>query len=114
MREMITALDEALQRDEPVALATVVEVKDASPAQVGFKLLVRPDGSVVGNLGGGALEQRGREEAVTALQEGQSPKALMALIPLQPLREAEAKALSAEAVETARSKMDALKAKLEL
>jgi xanthine dehydrogenase accessory factor len=55
-----------------VALATVVEVKGASPAQVGFKLLVRPDGSAVGNLGGGALEQRVREEAVTALHEGHS------------------------------------------
>ena len=72
MREIITALNEALQGDEPVALATVVEVEGASPAQVGFKLLVRPDGSVVGNLGGGALEQRVREEAMTALREGQS------------------------------------------
>ena len=72
MGEIITALNEALQRDEPVALATVVEVQGASPAQVGFKLLVRPDGSVVGNLGGGALEQRVREEAVIALQEGRS------------------------------------------
>ena len=72
MKKIITALDEALQRDESVALATVVEVKGASPAQVGFKLLVQPDGSVVGNLGGGALEQRVREEAVTALQEGRS------------------------------------------
>ena len=35
MREIITALDEALQRDEPVVLATVVEVKGASPAPVG-------------------------------------------------------------------------------
>jgi len=72
MRETITALNEALQGDEPVALATVVEVKGASPAQVGFKLLVRPDGSAVGNLGGGALEQRVREEAVVALREGRS------------------------------------------
>jgi len=55
-----------------VALATVVEVKGASPAQVGFKLLVRPDGSVVGNVGGGALEQRIREEALGALHEGRS------------------------------------------
>ncbi len=72
MREIITALDEALQRDEPVALATVVEVRGASPAQVGFKLLVRPDGSMLGNLGGGALERRVREEAVAALQKGRS------------------------------------------
>lgn len=70
--DVLHELTTAIERREPVALATVVEVKGASPAQVGFKLLVRPDGSVVGNLGGGALEQRVREEAVAALQEGQS------------------------------------------
>jgi xanthine dehydrogenase accessory factor len=72
MKEIIAALGEALQRGESVALATVVEVTGASPAQVGFKLLVRPDSSVVGNLGGGALEQRVREEAAAALREGHS------------------------------------------
>ncbi len=72
MREVIAALNTALQQDEPVALATVVEVEGASPAQVGFKMLVRPDGSVVGNLGGGELEQRTRAEAVNALREGAS------------------------------------------
>jgi xanthine dehydrogenase accessory factor len=72
MREIITALDEAVQRSEPVALATVVEVEGASPAQVGFKLLIRPDGSVVGNVGGGELEQRIRDEAAAALRDGRS------------------------------------------
>jgi xanthine dehydrogenase accessory factor len=79
MREIITALDEALQRGELVALATVVEVKGASPAQTGFKLLVwsappggDTGGRAVGNVGGGALEQRVREEAGAALQEGRS------------------------------------------
>lgn len=72
MIEVITALNKALQQDEPVAMATVVEVQGASPAQAGFKLLVRPDGSVVGNIGGGALEQRVREEAAAALHEGRS------------------------------------------
>ena len=72
MLDVLHELTEAIERQEPMALATVVEVKGASPAQAGFKLLVRPDGSAVGNLGGGALEQRVREEAVTALQEGPS------------------------------------------
>jgi pyrroline-5-carboxylate reductase len=48
------------------------------------------------------------------LETGLSPKVLKALTPLQPLREAEAKALFAEAVETARSRMDALQHKLGL
>lgn len=79
MRDVIAALNEALERNEPVALATVVDVAGASPAQVGFKLLVRPTptesgqcGDAVGNVGGGDLEQRVREEAVAALQEGRS------------------------------------------
>jgi xanthine dehydrogenase accessory factor len=72
MLDVLHELTAAIERREPVAVSTVVEVKGASPAQVGFKLLVRPDGSVVGNLGGGALEQRVREEGVTALREGRS------------------------------------------
>ena len=55
-----------------------------------------------------------RSSGALVLETGQSPKALMALTPFQPLRQAEARALFAEAVETARGKMDALKAKLEL
>lgn len=69
---IIQALSQCLEANEPVALATVVEIKGASPAQVGFKLLVRPDGSVMGNIGGGALEQRIRTEAMAALSEGKS------------------------------------------
>lgn len=72
MSEVMRMLREATESNEPVALATVVEVKGASPAQIGFKLLVRPDGSVVGNVGGGALEQHIREEALGALHEGRS------------------------------------------
>jgi len=72
MKEVIAALHEASDRNEPVALATVVEVQGASPAQVGFKLLVWPDGRALGNVGGGELEQRVREEAVAALEEGRS------------------------------------------
>lgn len=72
MIEVVAALGEALERNEPVALATAVEVQGASPAQVGFKLLVWPDGRAVGNVGGGDLERRVREEAMAALQEGRS------------------------------------------
>jgi len=72
MKEVIAALHEALDRNEPVALATVVEVQGASPAQVGFKLLVWPDGRALGNVGGGELEQRVREEAEATLREGRS------------------------------------------
>lgn len=53
-----------------------------------------------------------RGSGALVLETGLSPKALMALTPLQPLREAEAKALFMEAVEIAHSKTDALQRKL--
>lgn len=50
--------------------------------------------------------------AALVLETGESPANLQALTPLQPLREAEARALFREAVESARAQMDALQAKL--
>jgi len=72
MKDVISALDEALQHDELVALATVVDVRGASPAQLGFKMAIWPDGRVVGNVGGGGLEQHVRDAAALALREGRS------------------------------------------
>jgi xanthine dehydrogenase accessory factor len=69
---VLAALQEAIERRQAVALVTVVEVQGASPAQVGFKLLVREDGSCAGNVGGGALEGRVRDDARAALAAGQS------------------------------------------
>jgi xanthine dehydrogenase accessory factor len=53
----------------PAALATVVDVRGASPARTGFKLLVRGDGGWLGNVGGGALEQHVREDAAAVLAD---------------------------------------------
>jgi pyrroline-5-carboxylate reductase len=50
--------------------------------------------------------------AALVTETGESPEALKALTPLQPLREAEAKALFRDAVEVARAQMDALQARL--
>ncbi len=70
LREVLGALQQSVAAGEPVALATVVDVQGASPAQVGFKLLVWPDGRILGNIGGGALAQDVRNEALAALREG--------------------------------------------
>lgn len=66
------ALGAAVKDEEPVALATVVDVQGASPARPGFKMLVRADGSHTGNVGGGALEQQVCQDAAAALASGQA------------------------------------------
>jgi xanthine dehydrogenase accessory factor len=70
MLDVLSALVNALESRKPVALATVIEVKGASPARVGFKLLVQADGGSVGNVGGGELEKRVCEAAKEVLSKG--------------------------------------------
>jgi len=41
---------------EPCAAVTVLETKGSTPRKAGAKMLVRPDGSIVGSVGGGASE----------------------------------------------------------
>lgn len=69
MLNVLNALVKAIENRKPVALATVIDVQGASPARVGFKLLVHVDGECVGNVGGGELEKRVREAAREALAE---------------------------------------------
>jgi xanthine dehydrogenase accessory factor len=48
---------EALQRGEMVALATVVQVRGSAPRHAGARMLVWPDGKIVGTVGGATLEE---------------------------------------------------------
>lgn len=72
MRQVFETLLQALAHHEPIALATIVDVRGSSPARPGFKGIVWADGRFEGNVGGGGLEKHIREEAQAALQEGKS------------------------------------------
>lgn len=52
-----------------VATATVIRAREGGPTGVGAKLLVRVDGSRLGSLGGGALEEAVAAETLAALAE---------------------------------------------
>lgn len=56
----------------PAALATVIETQGSVPRQAGSKMLVWPDGSIVGTVGGGEMEARVIEEALEAIRDGQT------------------------------------------
>ncbi len=78
-QDVLHELQQAIEAGRPAALATVTEVKGASPARPGFKLLLRADGSWLGNVGGGELEARIRQAAQQALAEGQPRTVCFAL-----------------------------------
>lgn len=71
-RAVFEALVEAQDKGEAFALATVVSTSGSVPRHSGSKMLVRADGSLVGTVGGGAMESRVVSEAVAALADGQT------------------------------------------
>ena len=68
-QEVFTALAEALDRGEEVALVTIVASTGSTPQRVGAKMLVYSDGRTVGTIGGGCYENDAfwkAREAITA------------------------------------------------
>ena len=55
-QEVFAAVAEALERGEPAALVTIVSTTGSTPQRVGAKMLVFPDGRMVGTIGGGCYE----------------------------------------------------------
>jgi xanthine dehydrogenase accessory factor len=69
-REVLDRLSELRQAGVRAALATVVRVRGSAYRHEGAKLLVAEDGSTVGNVSGGCLEQDVREVALQVLRSG--------------------------------------------
>ncbi len=56
MREIVEALLQVLAGGRRGALATVVRASGSTPQKPGARLLLRPDGTTLGTVGGGAIE----------------------------------------------------------
>lgn len=56
-------------------LATVIEAVGSAPRKLSAKMLIKADGSIVGTVGGGAIEKKVIDEAM-ALMHGGEPKIL--------------------------------------
>ena len=69
-------------REEPFVLATVVAYKSPQSAKPGSKAIIKPDGSMLGWIGGGCVQPIVLREAKQALQTG-SPK-LLTISPDEP------------------------------
>lgn len=70
MDSVSQALIDAWQNNKPAALATVVKTRGVTPREAGAKMLVYPDGKIVGTVGGSAMELRVITEARTAIRDG--------------------------------------------
>jgi xanthine dehydrogenase accessory factor len=70
MNSIYRALAELESTHRPAALCTVVKTSGSTPRHSTSKMLVYPDGSILGTVGGGELENRVRIEALASLQDG--------------------------------------------
>jgi xanthine dehydrogenase accessory factor len=70
MVSIFQALVELEQAHQPAALCTVVKTSGSTPRHSTSKMLVYPDGHILGTVGGGELENRVIEEALASLQDG--------------------------------------------
>lgn len=81
MREVYEAVLRAQQDGEPAALVTVVGSEGSTPQKPGAKMVVYPDGRLVGTIGGGCVEA---EMARRARQVIESRRPQMAEYDLTP------------------------------
>jgi xanthine dehydrogenase accessory factor len=71
-RAVFQAVIDAQTKGELAALATVIGARGSVPRHEGSKMLVRPDGSFVGTVGGGAMEGLVIKEALEVIAEGKT------------------------------------------
>jgi xanthine dehydrogenase accessory factor len=61
------------------ALATVIDVRGSAPAREPMKILVRADGSTLGSVGGGCLEEEVKRRALQVIEEDRPARVSMSL-----------------------------------
>ena len=53
---LLAAMEQAAQNGQPAVLATIIARHGSTPREVGSKMLLLPDGTTVGSVGGGIME----------------------------------------------------------
>lgn len=67
---IVSAICQALQNKENIALATIVGTKGSTPRKPGAAMLIWPDGRVMGTIGGGCSEAEVKMRALQVFDEG--------------------------------------------
>ena len=71
MRDLLQGLIDCLHRNAPVVFTALVETRGSTPQKPGAAMLVFPDGSQAGTLGGGCVEAEVKRNALQLLDRGE-------------------------------------------
>jgi len=70
VREVYEEIDQALRDGRQLVLATVAAARGSTPRKPGAKMVVRPDGSFCGTIGGGCGEAEVWQAAMDTMRDG--------------------------------------------
>jgi xanthine dehydrogenase accessory factor len=70
MRDILLLLDQMIRAGRQVCYTALVETRGSTPQKAGAAMLVFPDGSQAGTLGGGCVEAEVKRRALTKLDDG--------------------------------------------
>ncbi len=69
-RELFAEIRRAILEGEPRVLATVADSRGSTPRKPGARMLLRPDGTFSGTIGGGCGEAEVWQGAMDTMQDG--------------------------------------------
>lgn len=72
MTNIYQAILDLEKNHKAAALCTIIDTKGSTPRHEGSKMLVYSDGSFIGTVGGGEIENRVRKEAIDSLVDGKT------------------------------------------
>ncbi|MDA1013757.1 MAG: XdhC family protein [Planctomycetota bacterium] len=72
MRNILNDLARSLKQQQPVAYTALVETRGSTPQKAGATMLVYPDGSQTGTLGGGCVEAEVKRRALLLTEQRQT------------------------------------------
>ena len=70
MRDILHDLEQVIRHKKSVAFTALVETRGSTPQKAGAIMLVFPDGSQTGTLGGGCVEAEVKRKALRLIDEG--------------------------------------------
>lgn len=71
-KRLIEDVINAKDKYDSLAVATIIDAKSSAPRDVGTSMIIYPDGTTNGTIGGGNQEKEIIERAVELLKEGKS------------------------------------------
>ncbi len=77
MRDVLRALVDAMAQQRPAVYCRLIETRGSTPQKAGAAMLVYPDGTQAGTLGGGCVEAEVKRRALAIAAAGGGPEILL-------------------------------------